>query len=125
MTNTKFLDGIRGLAALYVLLHHARWLLWEGYTRGYKLHPDAYNLLDKTIMYSSNIFIYGHEAVLLFLVLSGFVIHLKYAKALQNNQEFKFDFLDYFLKRIHRIYPPLVVALILTLVLDYIGGGIF
>ncbi len=26
-----FLDGLRGLAAFYVMVGHARWLLWEGY----------------------------------------------------------------------------------------------
>src|SRR5665647_3307561 len=27
-----FLDGLRGLAAFYVMVGHARWLLWEGYS---------------------------------------------------------------------------------------------
>ena len=39
------LDGMRGLAACYVMLGHARWLLWEGYSEGYlassrPLHDD-------------------------------------------------------------------------------------
>src|SRR5665213_1414486 len=33
----QFLDGLRGLAALYVMVGHARWLLWEGYREGFRL----------------------------------------------------------------------------------------
>ena len=35
-----FLDGLRGLAAFYVLVGHARWLLWEGDTQ-YAAHPES------------------------------------------------------------------------------------
>ncbi len=43
--NTKehslvFLDAMRGLAAVYVMIGHARWLLWEGYQRGLAKDPD-------------------------------------------------------------------------------------
>src|ERR1700722_10771871 len=79
--STLFLDGLRGLAALYVAMHHAFWLLQEGYTAGYLAHPAAYSRAQKIVaLASSSIFRLGHEAVLFFFVLSGFVIHLRYAR---------------------------------------------
>ena len=79
----RFLDGLRGLAALYVMIGHARWLLWEGYSEGYLQHPDSYSQAGKALVYFFSIFRYGREAVLFFFVLSGFVIHLRYARKLK------------------------------------------
>jgi hypothetical protein len=44
-----FLDGARGLAALYVLIGHARWLLWEGFADGYLKHPEQYPFFSKVL----------------------------------------------------------------------------
>ena len=119
--NTSILNGIRGLAALYVLIGHARWLLWEGYNGGYLLHPKNYNLLTKILVYVLAIFGKGHDAVILFFVLSGFVIH--YSNIKQNKN--KIDLTDYFKRRFLRIYPPLIFCMVLTLVLDLTGKYIF
>jgi peptidoglycan/LPS O-acetylase OafA/YrhL len=73
-----FLESLRGLAALYVVIHHARWFLWEGYSKGYLKHPEAFNYFNKALMYFFSLFVYGHEMVVFFFVLSGFVIHLRY-----------------------------------------------
>lgn len=118
----QFLDGIRGLAALYVLVHHARWVLWEGYNQGYLKHPASYNILDTILMYLFSFFKYGHEAVILFFVLSGFVIHLRYARLIRENpEEARFDLVPYLKRRIRRIYPPLLLALLFTFLLDQTG----
>src|SRR5262245_6559353 len=68
------LDGLRGLAAAYVMVGHARWLLWEGYAKGYALHPSDYSFFQKGLVYFFAFFKFGEEAVLFFFVLSGFVI---------------------------------------------------
>ena len=120
MHRLKFLDGVRGLAALYVVIGHARWLLWEGYSEGYLTHPHDYSFLSKLCMYGISLFRYGHEVVLLFFVLSGFVIHLKYANQLKR-KTFNFSFADYFTKRAKRIFPPFLFALALTFCLDSLG----
>lgn len=118
----RFLDGLRGLAALYVLIHHARWLLWEGYNVGYLAHPESYGTLQKLAMYALSAFKFGHEAVLLFFVLSGFVIHLRYAIAIDNEGgEALFGFFGFLKRRIRRIYPPLLLALVVTVGLDQFG----
>lgn len=120
--NILFLDGIRGLAAFYVMVGHARWLLWEGFSEGYIKHPELYNTFEKAMVYFLSLFRYGHEAVLLFFVLSGFVIHLRYSKQIkESGNNITFDYLPYLKRRIKRIYPPLLSALLITYILDQIG----
>jgi peptidoglycan/LPS O-acetylase OafA/YrhL len=115
-----FLDGLRGLAALYVMIGHARWLLWEGFDE-YSKHPETYSFFNKVFVYGFSLFRYGHEVVLFFFVLSGFVIHLKYARRFTIDQNQRIDYGNYFWKRFKRIYPPFLFALCLTAVLDLLG----
>jgi peptidoglycan/LPS O-acetylase OafA/YrhL len=122
--NLDFLDSFRGIAAFVVLVGHARWLLWEGYSSGYTEHPETYTFIEKLSVYFLSIFKFGHEAVMFFFLLSGFVIHLKYSKSLVLSKKSNFEFIPYFFKRFMRIYPPLVFALLLTFLLDIIGEGL-
>ena len=69
--NLKILDSLRGFAAIYVVIHHSRSLLWEGYQYGYALHPANYSFFNKLLMYFFAAFKFGNEAVLFFFVLSG------------------------------------------------------
>jgi len=75
------LEAVRGLAASYVVLCHS--------------------FFNKSI-----IFHFGQEAVILFFILSGFVIHLAYARS--KDKSFKL----FFTKRFLRIYIPLVCVFI-------------
>ena len=116
------MDGLRGLAAFYVMVGHARWLLWEGYTDGFQKHPQDYSALNRLLLDFFAIFKYGHNAVLFFFVLSGFVIHLRYARRIaEGGSAAKFDWLAFVWRRARRLYPPLVAALLLALLLDNIG----
>ena len=117
-----FLDGLRGLAALYVVVGHARMLLWEGYQEGYAKHPASYSWLNKLTMLFFTLFKNGHTAVLFFFVLSGFVIHLSYAKKLKASSEARFDWASFLYRRSRRIYPPFLLALVLTSALDFYGA---
>jgi peptidoglycan/LPS O-acetylase OafA/YrhL len=119
-----FLDGLRGIAALYVVIGHARGFLWEGYSSGYLTHPENYNFFDKIAMYGLSLFKFGHEVVLFFFMLSGFLIHLKYAKKYKHNPQAKFDYKEYFLRRVKRIYPPFLFAILLTYLLDSLGTSL-
>ena len=117
-----FLDGLRGLAALYVVLGHARWLLWEGFAVGYLTHPDQYSLPGKMLAYAMVALNYGHQAVIFFFVLSGFVIHLRYARQLQaEGKRARFDLFPFYFRRFRRIYPLFLLAMLLTLLLDSLG----
>ena len=116
--NIRFLDGLRGIAALMVLVGHARLLLWEGYTAGFKVHSETYSGIDKALMFALSPFRYGHEMVVLFFILSGFVIHLRFA-----NQAHRVPMLlkTFWYKRLKRLYPPLLFAFLLTFILDSVG----
>jgi len=117
-----FLDGLRGLAALYVLIGHARWLLWEGYSEGYLHHPDDYGRVGKALVLLASAFRWGNAAVIFFFVLSGFVIHLGYARrALAEGPRVRFDYWPYLVRRARRLYPPFLLALLLTWALDTWG----
>jgi peptidoglycan/LPS O-acetylase OafA/YrhL len=117
-----FLDGLRGLAAFYVMVGHARWLLWEGYSEGFQKHAASYSVLNKALMYFFSLFKYGHEAVLFFFVLSGFVIHLRYARRMaEQGMAAKFDWGAFVWRRARRLYPPLLAAIVLAFILDSIG----
>lgn len=118
-----FLDGLRGLAALWVMLHHARWLLWEGW-EAFRQHGAEYSAFGKACVYLLAPFRYGHEAVIFFFVLSGFVIHLGYARRLvAAPQAAEFGWWSYFVRRARRLYPPLLLALALTYALDAWGSA--
>lgn len=117
-----FLDGLRGLSAFYVMVGHARWLLWEGYSKGYLLHTQDYNVFEKILVYFFSVFRYGNEAVLFFFVLSGFVIHLRYSSALkEDSQRAVFDWLPFIKRRARRLYPPLLLTLLVTFIADKSG----
>lgn len=118
------LETLRGLAAIYVLIHHARSFLWIGYSNGYLKHPQLFDLPNKVMMYFLSLFIYGHQAVIFFFVLSGFAIHFKYAYQLSEGDN-HFGLKTYLIRRIKRIYPTFLFALFLTFVLDTIGRSIY
>ncbi|SEW27420.1 Peptidoglycan/LPS O-acetylase OafA/YrhL, contains acyltransferase and SGNH-hydrolase domains [Chitinophaga sp. YR573] len=115
----SFLDGLRGLAALYVATGHARWLLWEG-GDNFKQLSHTYSTAGKMLAIGMSVFKYGHEMVLFFFVLSGFVIHLRYSLQLSKGEEAPFSFGSYFFKRLKRIMPPYLFVFALTFICDSI-----
>jgi peptidoglycan/LPS O-acetylase OafA/YrhL len=96
------LDGIRGLAALYVVLGHAN-LIYTVETRGMDT-PD-YGL--------GRVLAYGTAAVAVFIVLSGYC--LMTPLALAGSQKLIGGTGKYFLRRARRILPPYYMAMAITL----------
>lgn len=94
------LESLRGFAAVYVVLHH--------------MLPHQLSLAGLPVGY---LFRFGQEAVILFFLLSGFVIH--YSKSRRPNQTFA----EYFSKRFLRIYLPLVVVLCLGYMVQSYRNG--
>jgi peptidoglycan/LPS O-acetylase OafA/YrhL len=71
--------------------------------------------MPKFIEYTPlRIFWAGHEAVVLFFILSGFVLSLPFAK----NKKVKYD--EFLIKRLFRIYVPYIIAVLFTLLLKSI-----
>lgn len=106
--NKKYIltiEGIRGFAAIYVMLGHFV-LLYKPYT-----FTPGLEFVIKTL------FGYGHQAVILFFIVSGFSIHYSSTKYDFTNKR---DLNDYFFKRIRRIYPLFLISLLIALVVLYI-----
>ena len=87
----EFLDSIRGLAAMFVLLFHSSIFYWpEGF----------YDFIHFPII---NVFFDGHAAVVMFFVLSGFVLSRPYL----NPDNPRTVFLPtFYLRRYTRIWIP-------------------
>lgn len=99
-----YLDGLRGLAALYVVYSHVYTAIMYG-CDGAGLSSVGLKLLST--------FKFGHYMVDLFIVLSGYVLGLPIVTAgtTINGGSWKF-----FVKRFVRIIPPFYVSLILAFV---------
>ena len=99
--NTRSLHIIRGIAALVVVIYHSKFILWSGgelwlKNIGFRNFSD-YLLLAIDMLSSS-----GAQCVLVFFVLSGFVIY----QSFQNSDK---DIRHFFAVRILRIYIPFFI----------------
>lgn len=103
------IESARGFAALYVLLTHVIELTG--------LHNNL--ATESWLRLFIDLFlIYGHQAVLLFFVLSGFSIHYTSAdRQLTQSTALK----HYYYLRWRRIYPIFVMAVLITISLDIAG----
>jgi peptidoglycan/LPS O-acetylase OafA/YrhL len=97
------LEALRGFAALIVVIHHS-------ILHVYSLDPSytLYGPLGKSWMNP----LPGHSSVLLFFVLSGYVIGLTNKKPLT-----KHSIISYLKKRFIRLYPIYVISLLFTLLI--------
>jgi peptidoglycan/LPS O-acetylase OafA/YrhL len=111
------IDSLRGLAAIVIVIYHARGMLWIGMGetwRQYGLNPDFNSWLG----YATAPFVFGGLAVVLFFVLSGYCIHRKGALALSRNCNAKLDLKNFIARRLWRIYPVYFFSLCITALID-------
>ena len=120
------LDAVRGFAALIVLVGHARVLFFSSVTGHLLIHPVLTNSLNRGKMVVSNLAAstnsIGHEAVMVFFVLSGLLVGGSVLKLMKNN---KWSWKGYLLKRMTRLWIVLIPALLLGAILDHLGMHIF
>jgi len=103
--NFIILDGLRGIAAVYVVLFHCRGQLFIGGSAYANLVPIAQWPVDRKLIYSFlQLTTLGREFVIFFFVLSGFSI----THSLTKNKKI----LPFYLRRIIRLYPPYLLSLI-------------
>ena len=110
------LDGLRGLAAVIVVIHHclltvpafARIGAWPGVVP----EEPAARILTQTPLH---LLWAGHEAVLVFFVLSGTA--LVYPVARRHAQRRRFDWIDYVPRRIVRLWLPAAASTALAVAL--------
>ncbi|MFM7188633.1 MAG: acyltransferase family protein [Armatimonadota bacterium] len=102
-TKLPYLDNIRGVAALYVAIGH----IWQfiAFQPPYANLPKVFTLLN-----------FGHAAVGIFIVLSGYCLMLPIAA--QGHVEQETGWLKAFIRRrALRIYPAYIAAMIFSLAL--------
>jgi peptidoglycan/LPS O-acetylase OafA/YrhL len=99
------LECLRGAAALYVFVHHYVHVVISPH------HPQI-----------ARLFKFGQFAVLLFFVVSGFVIYYAtLGPGLAPDSQPKFR--GYFIRRFRRIYPPFLLVLAITWVVRCLIDG--
>ncbi len=104
-----FLDGIRGLSALYVVIHHAVFeFIQEPRPRWVSLPLLPFN--------------FGAAAVGVFIVLSGYCLMLPVARS--ERRELRGGFGQYIVRRAKRILPPYFAALLIILGLISVTGAL-
>lgn len=101
------IDALRGLAALFVVLYHGV---------GHYATPGQgiFNFFAHPLQ---QLFTYGYAGVFLFFVISGFCIHLQWAKARAAGVEYQINFRAFWKRRLRRLYPPYLFALALYLII--------
>jgi len=118
MRRLNAIDGLRGLAALAVLVYHARSALWVGIGATYREHGLTLNL-NAWLGYLTAPFNFGGLGVTLFFVLSGYCIHRRGARNLATTKPRDFDLAQFASRRFWRIFPTYVCALLFTALIDY------
>jgi peptidoglycan/LPS O-acetylase OafA/YrhL len=99
----KSLTGLRGIAAMWIVLHH------------YFGSAKTGNIVLEAI---SNIFSNGYLAVDFFFVLSSFVLCYSYEKSFSvtvNRESYK----NFMIKRFIRIYPLLIFMLLFSFIVYF------
>lgn len=93
---------LRGVAALAVVVFHAT---VYGPRPGYA-SPASLPLV---------VFGWGHLGVPLFFVISGFCIHMQWARGAAAGSDRRFEFRAFWKRRLWRLYPPYFIALCFSL----------
>lgn len=108
------LDLIRGLSAVAVLVYHVR----------YRFFLDYRDVIDRDAFAAGfyGITAFGHDAVMVFFVLSGFFISGSVFRDLAGD---RWSWTRYAASRFSRLYVVLLPGLILTVVFDLLGLALF
>jgi peptidoglycan/LPS O-acetylase OafA/YrhL len=104
------LDALRGFAAFSVLLNHWR----DAFFIDYPKLPHR-NPLDAVFYFATGL---GHQAVIVFFVLSGFLVGGSVLRSVDGD---RWSLRSYLLARLTRLYVALLPALLLGGTLDWVG----
>jgi peptidoglycan/LPS O-acetylase OafA/YrhL len=112
LSNT--LNFLRWFAALMVVIGHLRSFLFVEYAQ-----VEAKTIFVKMFYFITG---FGHQAVIVFFVLSGYLVGGAVLQKYKKN-EFTVEYIKkYFIKRFVRIYLVLIPALFIGYILDYYGN---
>ena len=110
-TRELTLDLVRGLSALLVMLGHLRGFVFEDYGDLGGVGP-----LTKIFYFATGL---GHQAVMVFFVLSGYFVGGSVISGLIND---RFSWVTYATARVTRLWMVLLPALLLTFCIDLLGA---
>lgn len=113
-SQSDFLNLTRWVAAALVVIEHARNLCFVDY--GSIANPSVF---QKAFYFLTG---FGHEAVVVFFVISGFLVGGKAWDSFRKNE---FDWRRYLANRVSRLYAVLIAALLLGFALDWVGANYF
>ena len=112
----RSIDALRGAAALAVVLYHAV---------GQAPRDETGALIRLLAVPVRVVSSYGYAGVFLFFVISGFCIHLHWARArVAATSAPKVAFVPFWKRRIFRLYPPYLIALALYLLWTAVNSGV-
>jgi peptidoglycan/LPS O-acetylase OafA/YrhL len=112
----KLLHAIRGFAAFYVVVYHAKFILWCGGTEYIKAFPrESWNILNYLTFGFDMLSTAGQQMVIIFFVLSGFFIAYSFDKNKQSSK-------DFYINRAIRIYVPYLSSVVLGILVLYAIG---
>jgi peptidoglycan/LPS O-acetylase OafA/YrhL len=106
----SYLDWARGLSAVVVLCHHLRNFVFVDYHEAYDVGP-----LWQLFYFVTGL---GHQAVVVFFVLSGFLIGGNVAQLVDSK---RWSWPQYAVRRLTRLWIVLIPALVLTALFDTAG----
>jgi peptidoglycan/LPS O-acetylase OafA/YrhL len=109
------IDALRGAAALGVVLYHAVFQTPSA------VPNNLFRWPVKLLQFGSS---FGYIGVFLFFVISGFCIHLRWAKSRANGQSPSIKFGSFWRRRIRRLYPPYLIAFALFFLMAALSVGI-
>lgn len=118
MKKNEGIEGLRGWAAMIVVLSHLVLTIWPAMASG--VETDARSRLDMAIFHSPlTIFYSGTFAVFVFFVMSGYVLSVKFFRT-GNEQIIR----DLFLKRYVRLMLPALCSTVFACLLVKAGAMI-
>ncbi len=109
------IDALRGVAALGVVLYHAVMQTSSA------VPGNLFRWPVRLIQFLSS---FGYIGVFLFFVISGFCIHLKWAKARAHGSAYRLNFGEFWKRRLRRLYPPYLFALAIFFLMAALSTGI-
>jgi peptidoglycan/LPS O-acetylase OafA/YrhL len=117
---TSALDGLRGVAALFVFFFHILFSYTDFHEYGFGQSPEQMRLIQLPcirLMYS------GHAMVIIFFVVGGYVFSLKPLKLIHSGQSTAFlnALVSSVFRRAIRLYVPAIIATFMTMMTLYLG----
>ena len=109
------IDALRGIAALGVVFYHS---IWQS------SNAVPANLFRWPVKLLQLLSSFGYIGVFLFFVISGFCIHLQWARARANGQPQTLQFGAFWRRRLRRLYPPYLIAFALFMIMAALTTGI-